>query len=160
MSAMPRSRLLLAALLLASGPADAGDYLLGEVLEKARLRAAEKLESPACRLVLTDFRDGSGRTLEENLADTGLSPAEYLLGLGFRSGRNEDTCRRGHIDAFTHMNASTVWVCAGGSLDVTSPRVPLGPNTLIHEMLHTLGLGENPPTTFEITERVNARCGR
>jgi hypothetical protein len=29
---------------------------------------------------------------------------------------------------------------------------------VIHEMLHTLGLGENPPTTLEITERVRARC--
>ena len=29
---------------------------------------------------------------------------------------------------------------------------------VIHEMLHTLGLGENPPTTFEITDRVLSRC--
>jgi hypothetical protein len=29
---------------------------------------------------------------------------------------------------------------------------------VIHEMLHTLGLGENPPSTFEITERVRQRC--
>jgi hypothetical protein len=29
---------------------------------------------------------------------------------------------------------------------------------VIHEMLHTLGLGENPPSTFEITERVKQRC--
>ncbi len=160
MAAALRSPLLLAALLLASGPADAGDSLVGAALERAKARAAEKLESSDCRLVLTDFRDESGRTLDENLADTGLSAAAYLLGLEFRSGRNEDACRRGHIDAFTLVNAPTVWICAGGSLDVTSPRVALGPNTLIHEMLHTLGLGENPPTTFEITQRVNARCGR
>ncbi len=159
MAATLRSRLLFAALLLASGQADAGDSLVGAALERARARAGEKLESPACRLVLTDFRDESGRTLDENLAETGLSAAAYLLGLELRSGRNEDTCHRGHIDAFTHVSASTVWVCAGGSLDMTSPRVALGPNTLIHEMLHTLGLGENPPSTFEITERVSARCG-
>jgi len=30
---------------------------------------------------------------------------------------------------------------------------------MIHEALHTLGLGENPPTSAEITERVLARCG-
>jgi hypothetical protein len=29
---------------------------------------------------------------------------------------------------------------------------------VIHEMLHTLGLGENPPSTFEITARVRDRC--
>ena len=30
---------------------------------------------------------------------------------------------------------------------------------LIHEFLHVLGLGENPPTREAITERVAARCG-
>ena len=29
---------------------------------------------------------------------------------------------------------------------------------LIHEMLHTLGLGENPPSSNEITRRVLMRC--
>jgi hypothetical protein len=29
---------------------------------------------------------------------------------------------------------------------------------LIHEMLHSLGLGENPPTSHQITARVRARC--
>jgi hypothetical protein len=29
---------------------------------------------------------------------------------------------------------------------------------VIHEMLHTLGLGENPPSSFEITEQVRRRC--
>jgi hypothetical protein len=32
-------------------------------------------------------------------------------------------------------------------------------NGLIHEMLHTLGLRENPPTSTEIARRVRARCG-
>ena len=31
---------------------------------------------------------------------------------------------------------------------------------LIHETLHTLGLGENPPSSEEITLRVESRCGR
>jgi hypothetical protein len=29
---------------------------------------------------------------------------------------------------------------------------------IIHEMLHTLGLGENPPSSTEITFRVLNRC--
>ena len=33
-------------------------------------------------------------------------------------------------------------------------------NALIHEMLHTLGLRENPPGSAEITRRVAERCGR
>ena len=31
---------------------------------------------------------------------------------------------------------------------------------VIHEELHVLGLGENPPSAREITARVVARCGR
>ena len=30
--------------------------------------------------------------------------------------------------------------------------------TVIHELLHTLGLGENPPSSREITRRVIERC--
>jgi hypothetical protein len=30
----------------------------------------------------------------------------------------------------------------------------------IHEILHTLGLEENPPSSSQITRRVLARCGR
>jgi hypothetical protein len=30
---------------------------------------------------------------------------------------------------------------------------------IIHEVLHTLGLGENPPPSADITARVMARCG-
>ena len=29
---------------------------------------------------------------------------------------------------------------------------------MIHELLHTLGLGENPPTSQDITVRVTNRC--
>jgi len=31
--------------------------------------------------------------------------------------------------------------------------------TLIHEFLHSVGLGENPQTSLEITQRVADRCG-
>jgi hypothetical protein len=31
---------------------------------------------------------------------------------------------------------------------------------LIHEELHSLGLGENPPSTHEINEQIARRCGR
>jgi hypothetical protein len=31
---------------------------------------------------------------------------------------------------------------------------------VIHEFLHSLGLGENPPSNVEITKQVLTRCGR
>jgi hypothetical protein len=37
-------------------------------------------------------------------------------------------------------------------------RPELAPVLVIHEALHTLGLGENPPTSTEITSRIAARC--
>jgi len=36
----------------------------------------------------------------------------------------------------------------------------LTPAALIHEMLHTLGLRENPPSAAEITAQVELRYGR
>ena len=58
-----------------------------------------------------------------------------------------------------------VFVCPAGGGQVTSrlARIEfqsgsLAEATVIHEMLHTLGLGENPPTAFEITRRVRNRC--
>jgi hypothetical protein len=33
-------------------------------------------------------------------------------------------------------------------------------NTVLHEVLPTLGLGENPPASREISRRESRRCGR
>jgi hypothetical protein len=37
------------------------------LVERARARAAQKLEDPGCRQILTDFRDAEGRSLQDNL---------------------------------------------------------------------------------------------
>jgi hypothetical protein len=42
-------------------------------------------------------------------------------------------------------------------------RLPLGSycsraQAVVHELLHSLGLGENPPTSREITAQVLKRC--
>ncbi len=155
--------ILLAALpfpaLQAAQPAGLRNAPPGSVLEKALEQAAGKLESPECRLVLADFRDSSGRTLAERLSRTGLSAPDFLSRLEFRDGRNEDVCHRRHVDAFTVVGGSTVWTCPGGSLSPGGENLRAGANTLIHEMLHALGLGENPPLPLEITRRVRERCG-
>ena len=59
----------------------------------------------------------------------------------------------------------SVFVCPAGPgrLNSRLSRIELESGSraeamVIHEMLHTLGLGENPPTTFEITDRVRERC--
>ena len=142
-----------------AGLTSAPPAALGVVFESALARAAEKLESPSCLLVLDDFRDTSGRTLAERLSETGLTAPDFLVRLEFRDGRNASVCRRLHVDAVTTVGGSTVWACPGGSLTLGGENLRAGANTLIHEMLHALGLGENPPTSLEITRRIVGRCG-
>jgi hypothetical protein len=51
-----------------------------------------------------------------------------------------------------------VHLCAR-QFELTQRRNPLlASRMVIHEMLHTLGLGENPPSTHEITSRIARRC--
>jgi hypothetical protein len=64
----------------------------------------------------------------------------------------------------TKTGLPPVFVCPAGEPGLNSrlaqleARQPRARAMLIHEMLHTLGLGENPPTTFEVTDQVRRRC--
>ncbi len=157
MAALPK--LLTAAILLTTFPARA-EGGLGAGFENAAAVASRKLDDARCLLVLTDFSDASGRPLVERLQETGLGAREFFERLDFRSGRHESTCQRSRVDAFVHLGRRTVFVCPDGCFGFGRPDVGHASNVLIHEMLHTLGLGENPPTSLEITSRVAERCGR
>ena len=54
-------------------------------------------------------------------------------------------------------NVPRVVVCPGFA-GVQRSDPDFAESLVIHELLHTLGLGENPPTSAEITRRVEARC--
>jgi hypothetical protein len=119
--------------------------------------ALRKLENPACQQILDDFTDREGRPLRESLQ--GATPAEYLARLAIRDGeipKGSHRCASPGASAFTAGGAA-VFVC--GSNFRSQPR-GLRENAFIHEMLHTLGLRENPPSSAEITRRVGERCGR
>lgn len=127
-------------------------------LERARGRAAQKLQDPECQRLLTDFKDGEGRPLQENLEKWGVGPAEYLEMIPFLDGSSQALCRWGKVDFVTSPGVPRVFVC--GPFAATQLREPgTAEAEVIHEMLHTLGLGENPPTSAEITSRVKGRCG-
>jgi hypothetical protein len=120
--------------------------------------AQRKLRDPECRLLLTDFRDGDGRPLIENLAGFEVEPADYLTKLIIRDGADRSGGSRCRTDAaaVTVPKDHVVHVCgASFRLQPSGTRE----NTLIHEMLHTLGLGENPPSSAEINAQVRRRCG-
>jgi hypothetical protein len=124
---------------------------------RARESAARLLEDPECRLVFSDFYDAHGRTIEEKLEAWALDPAEYVRSLPFVDGLGESRCHSGRVMLAAVPNVPRVFVCPGFSrLHRDDPR--LATSLVIHEVLHTLGLGENPPSSAEITERVQSRC--
>jgi hypothetical protein len=135
------------------------------VVQRVKTRAAALLDDPECGKVLTDFRDGGGRTLESNLQPLGVSASRYLLQLAFIDGSPLPACRNAAVMMAVTPGVDRVFVCPAGGGRVTSrlsqvefTSGSLAEAMVIHEMLLTLGLGENPPSTFEITDRVRARC--
>src|SRR5258708_2757556 len=135
------------------------------VVERVRARAAARLNDPQCSKLLTDFKDGGGRTLESNLRHLGVNPTRYLLQLSFLDGSPLPACRPLSVIMVTTPGVPRVFACPAsvGRLNIRLSRIEfesgfLAEAMVIHEMLHTLGLGENPPSTFEITERVRRRC--
>jgi len=135
-------------------------------LERARAGAARRLEEASCRQVLSDFKDPEGRTLLANLETWQQTPSEYLTqAITFLDGSTLQNCKKGTVPLVTSRNQLPVFVCpAGGAtpgsrfarVQVENPS--LAEIMVIHEMLHTLGLGENPPRSRDITARVRARC--
>ena len=62
--------------------------------------------------------------------------------------------------AVTEPGSRVVFICPTAFVEAVSGKPEQAEATLIHEMLHSLGLGENPPRSRDITERVLFRCDR
>jgi hypothetical protein len=106
---------------------------------------------------LTDFRNGNGSTLADQLASLGVDIQTYFAMITFIDTRHR-VCEGGAV-LFTNPGSRVVRVC----IDELKRLKGNEPNIValfIHEILHTLGLEENPPSPREITSRVLARCGR
>ena len=126
-------------------------------LERAREGAARKLARPECQKLLDDFQDAAGRPLSANLAAYEVAASDYLRMIPFLDGSSERLCRAGKAEQFTVMGIPRVFVCPS-FIDKQVRDPSAAENIVIHEMLHTLGLGENPPSSREITQRVSYRC--
>jgi hypothetical protein len=127
------------------------------MVDYAREGAIRRLQSPECRQVLSDFRDPQGRTPLENLVPFAVEPDEYLAQIPFLDGMNRPLCQ-GHSQLLTTRGVARVLVCKSFFQTVQRQR-EMAEIYVIHEMLHTLGLDENPPTSLEITQQVKRRCG-
>lgn len=121
--------------------------------------AFRRVSDSRCQEILKDFRDPKGRSLELNLAATGQALPAYLGWVIFYDGRSTPACEDRRTLAWTKPGSRAVLVC--WDQFAVNQRTNLGytANTIIHETLHTLGLGETPPDPREITSRVAARCG-
>jgi hypothetical protein len=121
--------------------------------------AARRLQAPACNAVFGDFKDAGGRTLQAALDALGQTGPGYLSQIGFYDGQGHARCLRGRTLAITAAGSRAVWICPQFALDQL--RDPgLAEAVILHEALHSLGLGEDPPSASEITARVIERCGR
>jgi hypothetical protein len=121
--------------------------------------ATVRLARPSCQRVLSDFADQSGRDLETKLLASGRSPAEAFAALRFVDSRAAPQCSSGATLAFTQVGSQVIHVC-GKPFTKRSLRNRMAAEIIvIHEFLHTLGLGENPPASQEITAQVVLRCG-
>lgn len=136
------------------------DIVFAAAVRRTILGASTRLEHAECQRIFTDFKDTTGRPLLKNLRASGLSATAYLFShVLFVEDSEARQCRRGPvIAAFTAPGESVVRIC-GPSLSTTIDRSTSAAELLVlHELLHTLGLGENPPTPADITRQLRLRC--
>jgi hypothetical protein len=133
---------------------------LNELVSRAVRDARAKLSESACSLIFSDFRDSQGRTLQENLDSSGRTGAAYLEWLTFYDGFGKTRCADRGTLASTSPGSRVVYVCSPQFSEKQHREPGLAAALVIHEELHSLGLGENPPSSQAITAQVIARCGR
>ena len=120
--------------------------------------AARRLADGRCQQVFSDFRDESGRSLQERLDRLGQTGPSYLGLIHFGEGAGIHRCSKQDVIAVTAPGSRVVFIC-GGQFQRAYEKNPAQVEAIvIHEALHSLGLGENPPTSDAITAQVMARC--
>ena len=119
--------------------------------------AAARLAEPGCARIFSEFRDASGVTLQQRLDALGRSGSAQLQAIYFYDGANRRGCQGNGTLAVTEPGSVVVHVCPQFVLRQRQDP-DQAPIALIHELLHTLGLGENPPSSEAITRHVRARC--
>lgn len=136
--------------MIAPGPS-AGAILM------AREGAARRLSQPRCARLFSEFADAAGRPLQERLDAFRLSATEYLSLVYFADGLDHGRCEDAGVLATAKPGSRHVSVCSRFARAFRSDP-SWGEVVVIHETLHTLGLGENPPSSSEISARVVAHC--
>jgi hypothetical protein len=119
--------------------------------------AARRFDSASCAELLATFTDRDDRPLADALAASGRSASAYLDAILFYDGKHDERCGQKWILAVTMPGIRVVKICPA-FLAMSRWDPDEAEATLIHEALHTLGLGENPPSSRDITAQVLKHC--
>lgn len=132
------------------------DPLAGHSARKALDVASAWLEKSSCASLLMDFRDREGIPLAERLVSLGVDVRAYL-GLVVFIDETPRACVEGSL-AHTIPGSRVVRLCPEAVKQIWQRSPTYAVAMFVHEMLHTMGLGENPPSSDDITRQVLARC--
>lgn len=122
--------------------------------------ARRRLTRPTCQNLFTGFVDRHGDTLATILAASGQTAEKHLDNLYFVEANTLPQCSGNQTRmAFTTPGRRVIYLCGARFVPYFARNNTGAEILIIHELLHSLGLGENPPTSADITDRVIARCG-
>ncbi|AMY09528.1 hypothetical protein LuPra_02745 [Luteitalea pratensis] len=114
--------------------------------------ASARVAANGCGGLLSEFVDEQGQPLAARLETLRMSLQDYLHTVYFLDGSDLRSCR-GPM-AVTTPGSRVVYVC-GGLVRQSHGDAWV---TIIHEVLHSLGLAENPPSPAFISNRVRKLC--
>jgi hypothetical protein len=120
--------------------------------------ASRWLAQPKCQTLFLEFKDRRNLPLTAKLRELETDPEGYLRMVLFLDGAQSATCRRHGVLAFTTQGSRVVYLCGRDFERAWRRGVAEVQATVIHELLHSLGLGENPPSPREITHRIQQLC--
>jgi hypothetical protein len=167
-------RVLVVLLGLAALPANAGDSPLDEEIAshvrqfrsrdafavvQAVQGAHRRLADSRCQAIFSDFAKASGQGLQEVLDEQGQTGQSHLRRLLFYDGAQISGCRAPGVLAVTQPGSRAIFICSSWFRQAFELNPRKVEAVIIHESLHSLGLGENPPRSQDITAQVVTRCG-
>ena len=108
--------------------------------------------------MFSDFHDAAGQPLQANLDALGVTPEAYVGLLHFYDGSSQRRCASGEVLGGTVPGSHVIYVCPVQFFEADRNDKRATETFIIHETLHSLGLGENPPASREIDWAVMDRC--
>jgi hypothetical protein len=116
------------------------------------------LTRPQCQSLFAEFKDERQRPLTDKLGELETDPEGYLRMALFLDGAQFPTCKRHGILAFTARGSRVIYLCGRDFERAWRRDRREVQATIIHELLHSVGLGENPPAARHISDRVQRLC--